>query len=114
YDGVGKSTWEASLDCLQPRGLMVSYGNASGPVDGVNVGVLATKGSLYLTRPTIGDYVNTQEKLAAAAKELFELVGNGDISVQIDQRFSLRDASSAHEALESRRTTGATVLLPEW
>ena len=114
YDGVGKSTWEASLDCLQPRGLMVSYGNASGPVDGVNVGVLATKGSLYLTRPTIGDYVNTQEKLAAAAEELFELVGNGDISVQIDQRFSLRDASSAHEALESRRTTGATVLLPEW
>ena len=114
YDGVGKSTWEASLDCLQPRGLMVSYGNASGPVDGVNLGILATKGSLYLTRPTLADYVGTQQKLAAAAKDLFDLVAKGDLSIQIDQRFSLHDAASAHEALASRRTTGATVLLPEW
>lgn len=114
YDSVGKSTWEASLDCLQPRGLMVSYGNASGPVDGVNLGILAAKGSLYLTRPTVGDYMGTREKLAAAAKELFGLVGKGDISMRIDQRFALSDAASAHEALVSRRTTGATVLLPEW
>jgi len=114
YDGVGKSTWEASLECLQPRGLMVSYGNASGPVDGVNLGILATKGSLYLTRPTLADYVGTQRKIAAAAKDLFDLVAKGDLKISIDQRFSLRDAASAHEALASRRTTGATVLLPEW
>lgn len=114
YDGVGKSTWEASLDCLQPRGLMVSYGNASGPVDGVNLGILASKGSLYLTRPTLTDYVGTQQKLAAAAKDLFDLVAKGELSIQIDQRFSLCDAASAHEALTSRQTTGATVLLPEW
>lgn len=114
YDGVGKSTWETSLDCLQPRGLMVSFGNASGPVDGVDVGILALKGSLYLTRPSIGWYLSTREKLAEAAKEMFDLVAQGKLVTQIDQRFSLRDAKSAHEALVSRNTTGATVLLPEW
>ncbi|MDX3896108.1 quinone oxidoreductase [Pusillimonas sp.] len=113
YDGVGKSTWLASLDCLQPRGLMVSFGNASGPVDGVNLGILAAKGSLYVTRPAISDYTPTQEKLAAAAKDLFSLVGKGSIRMEIGQRFALRDAGRAHEALASRQTTGATVLLPD-
>jgi len=113
YDGVGKDTWVASLDCLQPRGLMVSFGNASGPVEGVNLGILAAKGSLYLTRPTITDYVSTQEKLATAAKELFDLVGKGKITIEIGQRFALRDVARAHEALASRETTGATVLLPD-
>lgn len=112
YDGVGKDTWAASLDCLQARGLMVSFGNASGPVEGVNLGLLAAKGSLYLTRPTITDYTNTREKLAAAAKELFDLVANGQITIEIGQRFALREVRRAHEALAARETTGATVLLP--
>lgn len=111
YDGVGKSTWETSLDCLQPRGLMVSFGNASGPVEGVNLGILASKGSLYVTRPTLGDYSGTPEKLKASAKDLFDLVGKGKIRMQIDQRFALRDVARAHEALSSRKTTGATVLV---
>jgi len=113
YDGVGKSTWLASLDCLQPRGLMVSFGNASGPVEGVSLGILAAKGSLYLTRPSITDYTPTRQKLAAAAKDLFDLVGKGKIRMEIGQRFALGDAGRAHEALASRQTTGATVLLPE-
>ncbi|NYT69571.1 quinone oxidoreductase family protein [Pusillimonas noertemannii] len=113
YDGVGKSTWLASLDCLQPRGLMVSFGNASGPVEGVNLGILAAKGSLYLTRPSITDYTPTRQKLGAAAKDLFDLVSKGKIRMEIGQRFALRDAGKAHEALASRQTTGATVLLPE-
>lgn len=112
YDGVGKSTWMTSLDCLQPRGLMVSFGNASGPVDGVNLGVLAAKGSLYVTRPTIANYAHTQEKNTEAAKELFGLVSTGKIKMEIGQRFALREAGKAHEALASRQTTGATVLLP--
>lgn len=112
YDGVGKSTWEMSLDCLQPRGLMVSFGNASGPVENVNLGILAAKGSLYVTRPTLNDYARDQEKLAASSKELFDLVRKGKITMQIGQRFGLRDVGQAHEALSSRQTTGATVLLP--
>jgi len=112
YDGVGKSTWTASLDCLQPRGLMVSFGNASGPVEGVNVGILASKGSLYLTRPTITAYTSTREKLAAAAKDFFDLVAKEKITIEIGQRFALRDVGRAHEALAARETTGATVLLP--
>jgi len=109
YDGVGKDTWETSLDCIEPRGLMVSFGNASGPVTGVNVGILNQKGCLYLTRPSLGVHVNTPEKLKAAADELFGLVGKKKIQVRIDQRYTLEQAGEAHAALASRKTTGATV-----
>lgn len=111
YDGVGKDTWLASLDCLQPRGLMVSYGNASGPVDGVNLGILATKGSLYVTRPTLGTHVNTAEKMQAAADELFDLVLKKKIKVRIDQRYPLAQAADAQAALAARKTTGATIFM---
>ncbi|AYR22115.1 quinone oxidoreductase [Alcaligenes faecalis] len=110
YDGVGKDTWERSLDCLQPRGLMVSFGNASGPVTGVNLATLAAKGSLYVTRPVLGAYVPTQETMQAAADEMFELVLQGKIKPLIGQRFALDQVALAHEALAGRRTTGSTVL----
>jgi len=109
YDGVGKDTWLTSLDCLQPRGLMVSFGNASGSVDGVSLGVLASKGSLYVTRPTLGTHVPTHAKLKAAADEMFDLVARKQIKVTIGQRFALEDAGQAQEALASRKTTGATI-----
>lgn len=110
YDGVGKDTWLTSLDCLQPRGLMVSFGNASGAVEGVNLGILSAKGSLFVTRPTLGTHVSTLEKLTAAADELFGLVAKKKIKVHIGQRFQLADAGKAQEALASRKTTGATIL----
>lgn len=110
YDGVGKDTWEASLDCLEPRGLMVSFGNASGPVTGVNLGILNQKGCLYVTRPSLGLHVNTPEKLKAAADELFGLVQKKKIKVRIDQRYTLEQAGEAQAALASRKTTGATIL----
>src|SRR5690606_10861209 len=109
YDSVGKDTWEGSLDCLQPRGLMVSFGNASGPVTGVNLGVLANKGSLYVTRPTLGGYTRTREDVQAAASELFDMITQGKIKVNIGQRFKLADAGVAHQELAARRTHGATV-----
>lgn len=110
YDGVGAATWERSLDCLQPRGLMVSYGNASGPVTDVNLGILAQKGSLYVTRPKLADYVPTLEAMQAAATELFDLVVAGQIKVNIGQRVPLREAAAAQQALAAGQTTGATVL----
>ncbi|MGX9524813.1 quinone oxidoreductase family protein [Alcaligenes nematophilus] len=110
YDGVGKDTWERSLDCLQPRGLMVSFGNASGPVTGVNLATLASKGSLYVTRPVLGAYVPTQETMQGAADEMFELVLQGKIKPLIGQRFPLDQVAKAHEELAGRRTTGSTVL----
>jgi NADPH2:quinone reductase len=110
YDSVGKDTWLTSLDCLQPRGLMVSFGNASGPVDEVNLGILAAKGSLYVTRPTLGTHIATREKLAEAADELFGLVSKKKIVVNIGQRFALEDAGLAQAALAGRKTTGATIL----
>lgn len=112
YDGVGKDTWETSLDCLQPRGMMISFGNASGSVAGVDLGILAAKGSLYVTRPTLGTYVATQETMQAAADELFDMVKQRHINVVIGQRFSLDQAADAHRALAARQTTGATVLIP--
>ncbi|HUH40220.1 MAG TPA: quinone oxidoreductase [Castellaniella sp.] len=110
YDGVGKSTWETSLNCLQPRGLMVSFGNASGPVEGVNLGQLAAKGSLFVTRPTVATYTATAEAMQAAAADVFEQVLAGHIQVTIGQRFALTDVADAHRALAERRTCGATVL----
>jgi len=112
YDSIGKDTFPASLDCLSPRGLFVSFGNSSGPVAAFNLGVLAQKGSLYVTRPTLFSYASTATQLRAMAAELFELVTAGKIRVEARQTFALRDAAAAHRALESRATTGATVLMP--
>ncbi|WIJ23707.1 quinone oxidoreductase family protein [Devosia sp. RR2S18] len=112
YDGVGKATFEKSLDCLRPRGLMVSFGNASGVVSIPDVTVLARKGSLYVTRPTGNAYFSTREDLLEGARMLFKAIANGAIKVQIGQTFPLADAAEAHRALEARQTTGSVVLLP--
>jgi len=112
YDSVGKDTFAASMDCLAPLGLMVSYGSASGPVPPVDVGTLAAKGSLFLTRPTLATYTAKRSDLERIAADLFAVVGSGVVKIQVNQTFSLKDAASAHTALESRRTTGSTVLLP--
>jgi len=112
YDGVGKDTWEGSLDCLQPRGLMVSFGNASGAVTGVALGILAAKGSLFVTRPTLGTHVLPRSRLEDSAAELFDLMVKGKIKVDIEQRYPLADAAKAHTDLAARKTTGSTVLIP--
>jgi len=112
YDGVGKDTWEGSLDCLQPRGLMVSFGNASGAVTGVALGILAAKGSLFVTRPTLGTHVLPRSRLEDSAAELFDLMIKGKIKVDIEQRYPLADAAKAHTDLAARKTTGSTVLIP--
>ncbi|HEY4467807.1 MAG TPA: quinone oxidoreductase [Klebsiella sp.] len=114
YDSVGKDTWEASLDCLQRRGLMVSFGNSSGPVTGVNLGLLNQKGSLYVTRPSLQGYITTREELTEASNELFSLIASGVIKVDVaeSQKYALTDARRAHEALESRATQGSSLLLP--
>lgn len=112
YDSVGKSTFEASLDCLSARGLMVSYGNASGKPPPLDVGTLAAKGSLFITRPTLYSYTRTREELLASAKALFEMLAKGALEPQISRRFPLQDAAQAHLALQSRGTTGQLVLLP--
>jgi NADPH2:quinone reductase len=112
YDGVGKDTWEGSLDCLQPRGLMVSYGNASGAVTGVNLGILAQKGSLYVTRPTLATHVATRAQLDEASAELFDMMRRGAIRVSIERRYPLARAAQAQEDLAARRTSGSCVLLP--
>ena len=112
YDGFGKDTFIESLDCLQPRGVMASFGNASGAVPPVNIGILAQKGSLFLTRPTLVNYTSSREDLLAAARELFAVVKKGAVKIAINQRYPLREAAQAHRDLESRKTTGSTVLLP--
>ena len=112
YDGVGKDTFPGSLDCLSPRGLFVSFGSASGAIAAFNIGLLAQKGSLYATRPTLFNYASTPDKLRAMAEEMFALVREGKLKAEIGQTFALRDAAEAHRALESRKTTGATVLVP--
>ena len=110
YDSIGKDTFIGSLDCLRPRGMMVSFGNASGPVDPISPLLLAQKGSLFLTRPTLFHYIATRVELEAAAGELFEMAGSGKVKVEVKQRFALKDAAAAHRALEARQTTGSTVL----
>ncbi len=112
YDGVGKTTWEGSLDCIEPRGLMVSFGNASGAVTGVAIGILAQKGSLYLTRPTLATHIVPRSRLEASAEELFGLMIAGKINVDIEQRYPLAEAARTHRDLEARKTVGSTVLLP--
>jgi len=110
YDSIGRDTFLKSLDCLARRELMVSFGNSSGPVDPFPPGLLAQKGSLFLTRPTLFDYVATRAELEAAASELFEVVASGKVRIEVKQRFALKDAADAHRALEARQTTGSTVL----
>jgi len=112
YDGVGKDTFMGSLDSLSKFGMLVSYGNASGPVTGVNIGILAAKGSLYITRPTLDTYTQSREELLAMAGDLFSLVQAGKIKVEPSRTFALKDAADAHRELESRRTTGSIVLIP--
>ena len=112
YDGVGKDTFVESLDCLMPLVLMASFGNASGAVAPVNIGILAQKGSLFLTRPTLVNYTATREDLLAAARDLFTVVKKGAVKIAINQRYPLREAAQAHRDLEARKTTGSTVLLP--
>ena len=112
YDSIGKDTFFTSLDCLAPLGLMASYGSASGPVAPFDLGILAAKGSLYLTRPTLATYTAKRSDLLATAQELFDVVAAGAVKIAVNQTFPLADAAAAHIALESRRTTGSTVLLP--
>jgi NADPH2:quinone reductase len=112
YDSVGRDTFTPSLDCLAPLGLMVSYGSASGPVPPVDVGMLAAKGSLFLTRPSLASYTASRADLVACANDLFNAVTTGAVDIQVHQTFPLADAKAAHTALEARQTTGSTVLIP--
>jgi NADPH2:quinone reductase len=112
YDGVGKDTFMGSLDCLAPRGYLVSFGNASGAVTQFNTGLLAAKGSLFLTRPTLFNYTATPADLAKAAQDLFAVVKKKVVKISINQTYPLKDAAQAHRDLEARKTTGSTVLLP--
>jgi len=112
YDAVGKSTWDGSLDCLRPRGLMVSFGNASGPVPPVNLGILSTKGSLYVTRPTLATYIASRADLLKRSKELFDVVKSGKVKIETTAKYKLADAAQAHRDLEGRKTTGSVVLIP--
>ena len=112
YDSVGKSTWEGSLDCLQPRGLMVSFGNASGPVPPVNLGILPAKGSLYVTRPTLNTYIASREELVKRSSDLFNAVKSKKVKIETTARYRLADAANAHRDLEGRKTTGSVVLIP--
>jgi len=110
YDSIGKDTFMQSLDCLAPRGMMVSFGNASGPVDPFPPGLLAQKGSLFLTRPTLFTYIAARDELETAARELFEVVENGKVKIEVKRRYALKDAAQAHRDLEARKTTGSTIL----
>jgi NADPH2:quinone reductase len=112
YDSVGRDTFMKSLDCLRPMGMLVSFGQASGPVGPFDPGVLAAKGSLFLTRPTLMSYTARRADLLASATELFEVVMAGAVKIEVHQSYALRDAAQAHRDLEARQTTGSTVLIP--
>ncbi|MDP1902074.1 MAG: quinone oxidoreductase [Rubrivivax sp.] len=112
YDSIGKDTFDKSLDCLRPFGLMASFGNASGPVPPFAIGALGPKGSLYVTRQTLFTHIATREATQAMADELFAVVGSGAVKIRIDQRYALADAAQAHRDLEARKTTGSSVLIP--
>jgi NADPH2:quinone reductase len=112
YDSVGKTTWDGSLDCLRARGLLVSFGNASGPVPPVNLGILSTKGSLYVTRPTLATHIATRADLVERSNALFEVVKSGKVKIETTKRYKLADAQAAHRDLEGRKTTGSIVLVP--
>jgi NADPH2:quinone reductase len=112
YDSVGKTTWEGSLDCLRPRGLMVSFGNASGPVAPVNLGILSTKGSLFVTRPTLATHIASRADLVERSNALFDIVKSGKVKIETTAKYKLADAAQAHRDLESRKTTGSVILVP--
>ena len=112
YDSIGRDTFSASLDCLAPFGLLVSYGNASGPVTGVDLGILAAKGSLFVTRPTLATYTAKRSDLLAMSEDLFEVVRSGKVKIEINQTYALANAADAHRDLEARKTTGSSLLLP--
>jgi NADPH2:quinone reductase len=112
YDSIGKDTWNGSLDCLAVRGMMVSFGNSSGAVPAFEPGILSAKGSLYVTRPTLASYLRDAEELQRTADDLFAVIASSAVKIQVNQRFKLADAAKAHEALHSRATTGATILIP--
>ncbi|HKY17625.1 MAG TPA: quinone oxidoreductase, partial [Rhizomicrobium sp.] len=112
YDSIGKDTFMAGLDCLSPRGIMVTYGNSSGPVDPFPPSVLAAKGSLFVTRPVLAHYTSTPKELQDTADDLFAVIASGAVKVAVNQRFALKDAAQAHDALTSKQTTSATILIP--
>ncbi|WP_346797818.1 NADPH:quinone reductase [Halomonas sp. Bachu 37] len=111
YDSVGKDTWETSLDCLKPRALMVSFGNSSGPVDGVNIGILNQKGSLFVTRPSLNGYADTRERLEMMCREYFDMLESGKVKIDISHRYPLAEAGKAQDALQARKTTGSTIFV---
>ncbi len=112
YDGIGKTTFPASLDCIRPLGTFASFGSASGPVEAFNINILQTKGSLFATRPTLNNYVAKREDLLATAKDLFDVVSSGKVKIPVNQKYALKDAVKAHQDLEGRKTTGSTILIP--
>jgi NADPH2:quinone reductase len=112
YDGVGKATFPASLDCIKPLGMFASFGNASGSIEAFNINILQTKGSLFCTRPTLNTYTAKREDLLSIANNLFSVVGGGKVKIPVNQTYALKDVRKAHEDLESRKTTGSTVLVP--
>jgi NADPH2:quinone reductase len=112
YDGIGKATFPASLDCIRPLGMFVSFGSASGQIDAFNINILQAKGSLFATRPTLNNYVAKREDLLATAKDLFDAVLSGKVKIPINQKYSLKDAVKAHIELEGRETTGSSILIP--
>jgi NADPH2:quinone reductase len=112
YDGVGKATFPASLDCIKPLGMFASFGNASGSIEAFNINILQTKGSLFCTRPTLNTYTAKREDLLSIANNLFSVVGSGKVKVPVNQTYALKDVRKAHEDLEARKTTGSTVLVP--
>src|ERR671937_776661 len=112
YDGVGKATFPASLDCIKPIGMFVSFGSSSGPIDAFNINILQTKGSLFATRPTLNTYAAKRQDLLAIANDLFDVVMSGAVKIPVNQKYPLKDAQKAHRDLESRKTTGSSILLP--
>ena len=112
YDGVGKATFPASLDCLRPFGMFVSFGSASGGIDAFNLGLLGQKGSLFATRPTLFTFMADRSRHEKMARDLFHAVGSGDVTIHISKRFPLAEAAQAHAALEKRETTGSMILVP--
>jgi NADPH2:quinone reductase len=112
YDGVGKDTFPASLDCIRPLGMFASYGSASGPIEAFNLNILTQKGSLFATRPTLNNYTATRDDLLMTANDLFKVVGNGAVKIPVNQRYPLKEARKAHEELEGRKTTGSSILIP--
>ena len=112
YDGIGKTTFPKSLDCIRPLGTFASFGSASGQIEAFNINILQTKGSLFATRPTLNNYVAKREDLLATAKDLFDVVSSGKVKIPVNQKYALKDAVKAHQDLEGRKTTGSTILIP--